>query len=135
MQGDSEFGRAHRIQDSAAQVGFDWPDTRGPWEKVKEEVRELEQEMGRGTRERLEAELGDVLFAVVNLARKLGIDSEAALARANDKFVRRFEQVKKLAAQRGLVLGSASIEELDEIWEEVKDGEGRGKTGMDGEHP
>jgi len=123
MQGDSELGRAHRIQENAAQVGFDWPDTRGPWDKVKEEVDELEREIDRGTRERLEAELGDVLFAVVNLARKLGIDSETALARANAKFVRRFEQVKRLAAARGLELGRASVEELDEIWEEIKDGE------------
>lgn len=111
---------AYRLQERAAGVGFDWPDARGPLEKVKEEVAELERETGTGTRERLEEELGDLLFAVVNLARKLGIEPEAALARANDKFTRRFGQVERLAAERGLELGRASLEELDRLWEEIK---------------
>jgi uncharacterized protein YabN with tetrapyrrole methylase and pyrophosphatase domain len=125
MQGDSELGRAHRIQNSAADVGFDWPDAKGPMLKVREELEELEVETGRGSRDELEAELGDLLFAVVNLARKLNIDSATALARANDKFVRRFGMMEQLAEARGIQLGRARLEELDELWEAVKAGEGR----------
>ena len=119
---------AYRLQERAAGVGFDWPDARGPMEKVKEEVAELERETlkdsltvaGKGTRERVEEEVADLLFAVVNLARKLDIDPEAALARANDKFTRRFEGVERLARERGVELGRASLEELDRLWDEVK---------------
>jgi|SRR2546422_5775241 len=134
MQDDEALGsplsRAYRLQRRAARVGFDWPDARGPLAKVKEETAELEREAGdpqglpdgRGKRETIEAELGDLLFAVVNLARKLGIDPERALARANDKFRRRFEALERLAHQRGLVIGRASLEQLDALWDEVKKG-------------
>ncbi len=127
---------AYRLQERAAGVGFDWPDARGPLEKVKEEIRELEAELRtEGTAPgsllpRVSDEIGDLLFAVVNLARKLAIDPRSALERANDKFTRRFEGVERLAQARGLELGRASLEELDELWEEVKtreDAEGRGK--------
>jgi len=111
---------AYRLQERAAGVGFDWPDAKGPLEKVKEELAELEGETGSGKRERLEDEVGDLLFAVVNLARKLAIDPRAALERANDKFQRRFEAVERLAEARGLELGRASLEELDRMWDEVK---------------
>jgi nucleoside triphosphate diphosphatase len=117
---------AFRIQQRAAGVGFDWPNARGPLEKVKEETRELETELTpKGTAPRsqlpaVEAEIGDLLFAVVNLARKLGIDPRAALQQANDKFQRRFAAVKRLAEQRGLELGGASLEQLDRLWEHVK---------------
>lgn len=111
---------AFRLQERAAGVGFDWPDATGPFEKVKEEIGELEREMGHGTREALEAELGDLLFAVVNLARKLTIDPRAALERANTKFTRRFGAVERLAEERGVEVGRASLEELDRLWDEVK---------------
>ena len=114
--------KAYRLQERAAGVGFDWPDAKGPLLKVKEELTELEGEWGKGDGERLAEEIGDVLFAVVNLARKLGIEPSQALERANDKFTRRFEQVEQLAEQRGLELGRASLEELDALWEEVKRG-------------
>ena len=120
MQGDSALGRALTIQERAARVGFDWPDARGPIAKVKEEISELERETGHGKRETIAAEIGDLLFAVVNLARKLAIDPHTALERANEKFVRRFEGVERLAASRGLVMGQASLEELDKLWEMVK---------------
>src|ERR1700704_3703227 len=81
---------AYRLQQRAAGVGFDWPDAKGPMEKVKEEIAELERETENGKRERVEDEVGDLLFAVVNLARKLAIDPRAALERANEKFRRRF---------------------------------------------
>src|SRR5947208_7858443 len=117
---------AYRLQERAAGVGFDWPDAKGPLEKVKEEVRELEAELAReGTAPRsplprVEDEVGDLLFAVVNLARKLVIDPRAALERANQKFRRRFEAVERLAADRGVDLGRASLAALDELWEKVK---------------
>ncbi|HMH83507.1 MAG TPA: nucleoside triphosphate pyrophosphohydrolase, partial [Gemmatimonadales bacterium] len=106
---------AYRLQERAAGVGFDWPDAHGPMEKVKEEIAELERETGHGKRETLEEELGDVLFAVVNLARKLAMDPRAALERANDKFRRRFEAVERLAEERGVEVGRASLEELDRL--------------------
>src|SRR2546425_5093506 len=111
---------AYRLQERAAGVGFDWPDAKGPLQKVKEELAELEGETGSGERGRVEDEIGDLLFAVVNVARKLAIDPRAALERANDKFQRRFEAVEQLAEARGLELGRASLEELDRMWDEVK---------------
>jgi MazG family protein len=111
---------AYRLQERAAGVGFDWPDARGPMEKVKEEIAELEREVGNGKQERSEDELGDLLFAIVNLARKLAIDPRAALERANDKFRRRFEAMEQLAEQRGVEIGRAGLDELDKLWDEVK---------------
>ena len=114
---------AYRLQERAAGIGFDWPDAKGPLAKVKEEIGEVEHEYGRGgAREQIEEELGDVLFAAVNLARKLGVEPGQALERANAKFTKRFEQVEKLAEERGLEMGRASLEELDRLWDEVKRG-------------
>jgi uncharacterized protein YabN with tetrapyrrole methylase and pyrophosphatase domain len=87
---------------------------------VKEETAELERETGNGQRETVEEEIGDLLFAAVNLARKLGIEPGQALERANAKFTQRFEKVEKLAEERGLEMGRASLEELDALWNEIK---------------
>jgi len=125
MQGDSALGRALAVQQRAAAVGFDWPDASGPIAKVKEETAELERETRNGKREALEEEIGDLLFAVVNLARKLAIDPATALEGANEKFVRRFAAVERLAAKRGLVMGRASLAELDALWDEVKGDQGQ----------
>jgi len=124
--------RAHRLQDRAAGVGFDWPDVSGPADKVDEELREVRAELAGGAGEhesdataradRLEDELGDLLFAVVNLCRKAGAHASVALDRANMKFVRRFEAVEVLAKARGLDVKSAGLEALDELWDEVKGG-------------
>jgi MazG family protein len=111
---------AFRLQERAAGIGFDWPDVKGPLGKVKEELGELEKELGSARREQIEEEIGDLLFATVNLARKLGIEAGQALERANLKFTDRFERVEKLAEQRGLEMGRASLEELDKLWDEVK---------------
>src|SRR6266446_88236 len=111
---------AYRLQERAAGIGFDWPDTKGPMEKVKEEIGELERETGNGRRERIEEETGDLLFAAVNLARKHGVEAGQALERANLKFQQRFEKVEKLAEERGLEMGRASLEALDKLWDEVK---------------
>src|SRR5213592_1295178 len=111
---------AYRLQERAAGIGFDWPDAAGPMAKVKEEIGELETEQGAGSREQIEEEIGDLLFAAVNLARKHGIEAGQALERANAKFTDRFERMEKLAEQRGLEMGRASLEELDKLWDEVK---------------
>lgn len=111
---------AYRLQERAAGIGFDWPDVKGPLEKVKEETAELEKELGSGSRERIEEEIGDLLFAIVNMSRKLAVEPGQALERANAKFQKRFEGVEKLAEARGLEMGRASLQELDKLWDEVK---------------
>lgn len=129
--------RAFRLQDRAAGVGFDWPDVEGPAAKVEEELAEARAEIARHPdwsergrtpvydeiHERVEDELGDLLFAVVNLCRKAGVHPSNALDRANVKFARRFSAVETLAAARGLAVGKATLEQLDALWDEVKEGE------------
>jgi nucleoside triphosphate diphosphatase len=122
--------RAHRLQDRAAGVGFDWDDVAGPLAKVREEIDEVAEEIERpradpaAARDALEGELGDLLFAVVNLCRKADVHAAVALDRANTKFVRRFTAVEQLAAERGIQVGSASLAELDVLWDDVKRGGG-----------
>ena len=116
--------RAFRLQDRAAGVGFDWPNTAGPQEKVREELAEVEKELGEGApSDALQEEVGDLLFAVVNLARKAGVHPALALDRANQKFERRFVGIEKLAAERGIKVNEAGLEVLDSLWDEVKKGE------------
>jgi ATP diphosphatase len=138
--------KAYRLQERAASVGFDWPDATGPIEKVREELAEVEQELARATpararpraeedpntprdpaSEALREEIGDLLFAVVNLARKAGVQPGTALDGANRKFRDRFEAIERLAAARGIELHGAGLETLDGLWDEVKateDGKG-----------
>ena len=111
---------AHRIQDRVAAVGFDWPDVNGPLEKVGEELEEVRVAIASGSRRDVEEELGDLLFAMVNLTRLAGIHPTAALRAANIKFARRFEALEALAARRGIELGSVPLETLDTLWDEVK---------------
>jgi len=123
--------RAFRLQDRAAGVGFDWPDVDGPIQKVEEELLEVRDELvppasqtagpvSDEAHARLEEEIGDLLFAVVNLSRKAGVHPALALDKANVKFANRFGAVEKMAAERGLTVGKASLEELDALWDEVK---------------
>ncbi|NJD11377.1 MAG: nucleoside triphosphate pyrophosphohydrolase [Gemmatimonadetes bacterium] len=119
-RGLDPLSRAHRIQERVATVGFDWPSAQGAFEKVAEEMEEVRQALAEEPSPALEEELGDLLFAVVNLARLSGAHAMRALAAANRKFVDRFEQLERLAPARGLVLGEASLEELDALWDEVK---------------
>ena len=113
--------RAFRLQDRAAGVGFDWPNTEGPVEKVREELAEVEQELtAESASEQLQDEIGDLLFAVVNLARKAGVHPALALDRANTKFERRFQGIERLAAERGIKVGDAGLAVLDALWDEVK---------------
>ncbi len=121
--------RAFRIQERVAGVGFDWTDAHGAWEKVREEVEEVGEELSTGGRAALHEELGDLLFAAVNLVRLAGTDPVSALAAANAKFSRRFAAVERLAAERGMVLEEAGLEALDVIWDEVKAAERAGGTG------
>ena len=112
---------AFRLQERAAGVGFDWPDWHGPLDKVREETAELAHELEIGADpERVEHELGDLLFAVVNMSRKLGCDPRAALEQANRRFQNRFKQVEALAAERGIDVHTAGLGKLDELWDEVK---------------
>jgi MazG family protein len=113
---------AHRLQERAAGVGFDWPDTAGPAAKVREELAEVEAELTAGDRsaERLDHEIGDLLFSVVNLARKASVHPGPALGRANDRFRERFGVVERLAAERGIDIHTAGLEVLDTLWNEAK---------------
>ncbi|MFI5279095.1 MAG: MazG family protein [Gemmatimonadales bacterium] len=110
-----ELERAFRTQERAAAVGFDWPDLEGPLGKLEEEVRE--------TRVHPTAEIGDVLFAAVNVARKAGVHPTIALKSATAKFVRRFQSIERLAGARGVDVASAGLAKLDALWDEVKGGE------------
>jgi len=101
----------------AAHVGFDWAEADGVADKVREEMAEVE---AATTLEEIEVELGDLLFAVVNWARWLGVDSEAALRRANARFARRFRDVERMARKRGLDMMALTIEELEQLWQEAK---------------
>ncbi|HJQ54170.1 MAG TPA: nucleoside triphosphate pyrophosphohydrolase [Gemmatimonadaceae bacterium] len=125
--------RAHRLQDRAAGVGFDWPDVNGPVQKVEEELNEVQAELESspppragsapvldGRHYALEAELGDLLFAVVNLCRKAGVHASIALDKANAKFERRFQRIEQLAAERGIDVKTAGLERLDALWDEAK---------------
>ena len=120
--------RAFRLQDRASGVGFDWPDAHGAAAKVEEELAEVRDELARGAEpsphgvpdERVEEELGDLLFAVVNLSRKLGVHPSLALDKANVKFAARFQGIERLARERGIDVRSAGLEVLDALWEEVK---------------
>lgn len=114
------LSRAYRVQARVSEFGFDWGDWRGAWDKVREEVGEVGHELESGDTAKLEEELGDLLFAVVNLVRLAGAHPTSALSRANAKFERRFAGVEALAAERGLVFGQATLEELDVLWDEVK---------------
>jgi MazG family protein len=119
---------AYRLQERASGVGFDWPDASGPIEKVREELAEVTHELAsidELAHDRLADEIGDLLFAVVNLARKVNVQPGPALDRANRKFKRRFEQVEELAKERGIAMESAGLEKLDELWDEAKERETR----------
>ncbi len=111
------LSRARKLQKRAARVGFDWPDVSGPWSKLREETEELAQAATRGDQE---AELGDLLFAAVNLARHLDIDPEAALRGANARFERRFRHIESAVAGRGRQLQDCDLGTLDALWDEAK---------------
>ncbi|HKJ93432.1 MAG TPA: nucleoside triphosphate pyrophosphohydrolase [Longimicrobiales bacterium] len=114
------LSRAHRIQDRVAAVGFDWENARGAFDKVAEELEEVREALESEPSPALEEELGDLLFAVVNLARLAGVHSLTALHDANAKFTRRFNALEALARARGIDLHGATLDAMDALWEEVK---------------
>src|SRR5437899_713470 len=115
---------AHQISSRAARVGFDWPDVEGIFDKLQEEVAKLKEVISTGDdagrRERLEDEIGDMLFVIVNIARYLKIDSEAALKRSNRKFKSRFRYMESELAKQGKTLEQASLEEMEALWQKSK---------------
>jgi ATP diphosphatase len=114
------LSRAMKLQEKAGKVGFDWNDVHMVLAKVGEEIAEVEAEMAAGSAQSLSGEVGDLLFAVVNLARHLKVDAEAALRGANAKFVRRFAHIENRLAERGRTPESASLDEMESLWVEAK---------------
>ena len=114
------LSRANKLSKRAARVGFDWPDTRGAIAKIREELAEVEAALAAKDDAQAREEVGDLLFAAVNLARRLKADPEQALRATNDKFERRFRHVEWRLAEDGHAPGSASLEEMDRHWEDAK---------------
>jgi MazG family protein len=117
--------RAQKAQSKAARVNFDWTEVRDVVAKVEEELREMKEAIAARDRAGIEEEIGDMLFAVVNLARKSKIDAESALQGGTDKFVTRFNQLEDEVKARGRELGDLSLSEMDEIWNRIKNDEAR----------
>lgn len=112
--------KAMRLQEKARQVGFEWENKEQVWEKVNEEIGELQEAIGAKDQKAMEEELGDVLFSLVNFARFLNIDAENALAITNKKFLERFTKMEEQALSAGKYLNDMSLEEMDAIWNQVK---------------
>jgi MazG family protein len=116
------LGYAAKVGSKASKVGFDWPDVTGAFAKIAEETAELQATIDEADTAAQRDELGDLLFAVVNVARHLHVDPELALRAATDKFRARFETVERLAAERNIDLRSSDLTTLDSLWDEAKSG-------------
>lgn len=113
--------KANRIQEKARNVGFDWEDRRQVWDKVKEEISEVEEEIeNNDSQDRLEEEFGDLLFSVINAARLYGVDPENALEKTNIKFIKRFNHIEEKAKAMGKPIKELTLAEMDKIWNEAK---------------
>jgi XTP/dITP diphosphohydrolase len=112
--------KAFRISEKAAAVGFDWESAEDVWGKVHEEIKEVEVEMQSGDKAKLEAEFGDLFFALINACRKSGIDPENALELTNKKFINRFNHLEKRVAEQGKMVSETPLEELESYWQEAK---------------
>lgn len=115
--------KASRIQEKARNVGFDWDEPAQVWDKVKEEIAEVETEVKTGNRQGIDEEFGDMLFAVINAARLYGVNPENALEHTNRKFIRRFNYMEAKSKELGKSLKDMSLEEMDAIWNEAKKSE------------
>lgn len=115
--------KALRLQDKTKQVGFEWDDVGQVKEKVDEEINELYEAVASGEQDKMEDEFGDVLFALVNYARFIKVDPENALERTNKKFIRRFQQIEKMAKEAGKTLDKMTLEEMDALWNLAKKSE------------
>ena len=114
------LSRAQKVGSKAAKVGFDWPGWEGSFAKVEEEVHEVAEAIRGGDTAAIHAEIGDLLFAVVNVARKLGVDAENALIDATGRFQRRFEAVEDALTDRGKTPATSTLEEMDALWDDAK---------------
>lgn len=112
--------KAYRVQEKAANVGFDWAEPSQVWQKVKEEISEFEAEVAYANKEKMEQEMGDVLFSLINAARLYGINPENALEKTNQKFIKRFNYIEGVARKAGKNLNEMSLEEMDTLWNEAK---------------
>lgn len=112
--------KANRIQEKARNVGFDWEERRQVWDKVKEEISEVEQEMNNNNPEALESEFGDLLFTVINATRLYNVDPENALEKTNRKFIKRFNHIEERAKEMGKSIKDLTLAEMDKIWNEAK---------------
>lgn len=112
--------KATRIQDKARGAGFDWEETAQVWDKLREEIKELEVEVEANDQEKVEAEFGDVLFSLINISRFIKVDPESALERTNKKFINRFQYLEEATNAAGLKLEDMSLVEMDQFWEEAK---------------
>lgn len=112
--------KANRIQEKARNIGFDWEEPHQVWDKVKEEIAEVETEIKSGDKVKLEEEFGDLLFAVINASRLYGVNPENALEGTNRKFIRRFNHLEKRAEEMGKSLKEMTLAEMDAIWDEAK---------------
>jgi len=114
--------KANRIQDKVASVGFDWEEPQQVFEKLKEELEELQHEVSEDNKSQIEAEFGDVLFSMINYARFLNIDPENALERTNKKFIKRFQYLESKAQEINKPIKDMTLAEMDVFWEEAKKG-------------
>lgn len=112
--------KAMRLQEKAKQVGFEWDNRDQVWDKVEEEITELKEAIAVGEQEKIEDEFGDVVFSLINYARFLQIDAENALEKTNKKFIHRFTQMEQEALQNGKALTEMSLQEMDSIWNTIK---------------
>ena len=115
--------KAERIQEKAANYGFDWRDKKDVWAKVREEVLEFSAEMENGTNKSRTAEFGDVLFSLINAARLYDVDVDTALERTNQKFINRFNYIEDKADEAGAALKEMSLEQMDALWNQAKQNE------------
>jgi XTP/dITP diphosphohydrolase len=113
--------KANRIQDKVAGVGFDWEEPQQVWEKVQEELAELNEEVKQNNTENIESEFGDVLFSMINYARFIGVNPENALERTNKKFIKRFQFLEEAAKKEGKEISDMSLVEMDVYWEKSKE--------------
>jgi len=116
--------RSQKLQDRASQVGFDFENINQVFEKIQEEINELKESLEKNDKENIKHEIGDILTAVVELARFVNVDAEEALQEANDRFIRRFSYIEKKAKEMGKKLEDMSLEEMDKLWLEAKALEG-----------
>lgn len=113
--------RAQKVQEKASKAGFDWRDKDGAISKINEEINELLNAVEHNSQPEIEDEFGDLLFSCVNVSRFLNVDSEEALKKATDKFIKRFQIVEKLADEKGISMKVSSLEELDMLWDKAKE--------------